>query len=249
VLAGGARDLPDRQQTMHEAIAWSFHLLGERQQRLFCELCVFTGGCTLEAVNAVCSGDGDLLEELAALVDQSLVQSIETTQEEPRVRMLTTLRDYGLEQAQAQGEMKALRRRHAEYYLFLAEQAKPFFHKAEQAHWLARLEEVIDNLRTALLWAQEHNEIAYGLRLSTTLWWYWYVRGHFGEGRRRLDLFLELPPPSNDHYPAAFYAEAQRFAGRFAYEQGEYSRAAMLFERGLDTVFECQPFTDVCTDV
>jgi predicted ATPase/transcriptional regulator with XRE-family HTH domain len=233
VLTGGARDLPDRQQTMHDAIAWSFHLLRERQQRLFRELCVFTGGCTVEAVTAVSSGDGDLLEDLASLVDQSLVQSVDTTQEEPRLRMLTTLRDYGLEQAQAQGEINSLRRRHAEYYLSLAEQAKPSFHRAEQAHWLARLEEDIDNLRAALQWAHEHQEVIYGLRLSTTLWWFWYVRGHFAEGRHWLDLFLELPPPSMDQFPAAIYAEAQRYAGRFAYEQGEYSRAAVLFERGL----------------
>ena len=233
VLTGGARDLPDRQQTMHDAIAWSFHLLREREQRLFRELCVFTGGCTVEAVKAVCSDDGDLLEELGALVDQSLVQSVETTQEEPRVRMLTTLREYGLEQAQAQGEIEALRRRHAEYYLSLAEQAKLSFHRAEQGHWLARLEKDSDNLRAALQWALGHMEVVYGLRLSTTLWWFWYVRGHFGEGRHWLDLFLELPLPSKDQFPAAIYAEAQRYAGRFAYEQGEYSRAAVLFERGL----------------
>jgi predicted ATPase/DNA-binding XRE family transcriptional regulator len=230
-LARGARDLPDRQQTMHDAIAWSYQLLDARRQRLFRELCVFTGGCTIEAVESVCTSDGDLLEDLAALVDQSLVQSIETAQEQPRVRLLTTLRDFGLEQAQAQGDMDALRRRHAEYYLSLTEQAKPSFHRAEQSLWLARLEEDFENLRAALQWAQEHNEVVYGLRLATTLWWLWYVRGHFGEGRRWLDAFLALPPPPGDQYPAAIYAEAYRYAGRFAYELGEYARAALLFER------------------
>jgi predicted ATPase/transcriptional regulator with XRE-family HTH domain/Tfp pilus assembly protein PilF len=233
VLSRGARDLPDRHQTMRAAIDWSYHLLEESQQRLFRALSVFAGGCTLDSITAVCPSESDLIDELASLIEQSLVSPCETRHGAMRVRLLVTMRDYGQEQAQALGEWETLRQRHAAYYLALAEQATPLLQGPEQTIWLARLEEDFDNLRAALHWAQDHEDPIYGLQLVTALWRFWHSLGHVREGRRWLDAFLAQPAPSGETYPAALYAKAYRFAGRFAYIQGEYERAVLLFEQGL----------------
>src|SRR5262249_16655510 len=125
VLTGGARDLPARQQTLRTAIAWSYDLLNEGERRVFRRLAVFAGGCTLEAGEAVCNQAGDLgldvFDGIASLVDKSLLRHEDPVEGEPRFRMLETIREYGLEQLAASGEAAALQRRHAEYYLRLAE--------------------------------------------------------------------------------------------------------------------------------
>jgi predicted ATPase/DNA-binding XRE family transcriptional regulator len=168
LLTEGARDLPERQRTLRQAIAWSYDLLEARDQRLFRRLAVFLGGWTLEAAEAVCDAGGDsedsvledsVLEGLTSLVDKSLVVADEgaqggpnaaSTQGEPRFTMLETLREYGLERLAASGEEEALRRRHLDYYLRLAETAEPALKGPGQATWLARLEREHDNLRAAL---------------------------------------------------------------------------------------------------
>jgi predicted ATPase/DNA-binding XRE family transcriptional regulator len=127
LLTGGARDLPRRQQTLRDTIAWSYELLPPEEQRLFRALAVFAGGCTVEAVEAVCqpaSGDGprgDVVDGLASLVDNSLLQQGEGPDGEPRVLMLETIRAFAQEQLAAHHEEALLRRRHARYYLALLE--------------------------------------------------------------------------------------------------------------------------------
>ena len=135
LLRGGARDMPDRHQTLRQAIAWSYDLLEASEQVLFRRLAVFARGCTLEAVEAVCqavhdpvAGPGQSLEVLdgvASLVDKSLLRQQEQASGEPRFRMLETIREYGLECLTASGEEPAVRRAHADYYLALAEAAEP----------------------------------------------------------------------------------------------------------------------------
>jgi predicted ATPase len=128
VLTSGARDAPARQQTLRNTIEWSYQLLDAYEQQIFQRLSVFVGGCTLQAIEAVCTelnGEaGQVLDGIAALIDKSLLQQIEQAGEEPRLTMLETVREYGLEALAANGEMNVTRHAHAMYYLALAEKAE-----------------------------------------------------------------------------------------------------------------------------
>src|SRR5262249_51447410 len=136
-LTSGARDLPARQQTLRSAIDWSYHLLAASEQVLFRRLAVFAGGRTLPAAEAVCNADGDLgldvLDGIQSLLDKSLLYRGEAADDEPRFLMLETIWEYALDQLEASGEAEALRRRHAEYFLALANKAAPQFSHARPA--------------------------------------------------------------------------------------------------------------------
>jgi predicted ATPase len=183
MLTGGAHDLPARQQTLRNAIDWSFNLLTADEQILFRQLGVFVGGWTVEAAEAVCgsAGDfhGDVLDGLASLVDKSLVQQQEMAEGESRFTMLETLRAYAWERLEASGQAGALQRAHAMYYLDLAETAAPELHGAQQVTWSERLELEHDNLRAALTWSQQAEDgidppaREVGLRLTVALSFFW----------------------------------------------------------------------------
>ena len=197
LLRGGARDMPDRHQTLRHAIAWSYDLLEAGEQALFRRLAVFAGGCTLEAAEAVCQAVDDsaaspgqsleVLDGMASLVDKSLLRQEEQASGEPRFRMLETIREYGLECLTASGEEPAVRRAHADYYLALAEAAEPALTGPEQATWLDRLEAEHDNLRAALRWAEESGEAEIGLRLAGAFCQFWLMRGYLREGQELAD--------------------------------------------------------------
>jgi hypothetical protein len=142
---------------MRAAIAWSYELLHAGERALFRRLAVFAGGCTLEAVAAVCQVgsqmEDDVLAWLSALVDKSLLQQEEPAAGAPRFAMLETIREYAREQLAAAGEEERTRQRHAAYCLSLAEQAEPALTGRDQAVWMARLEAEHDNLRAALTWS------------------------------------------------------------------------------------------------
>ena len=143
VLTSGPRDAPARQQTLRSTLAWSYNLLTTQEQRLFRRLSVFVGGCTLQAVEAVCAaleGNGAVatLEGVASLTDKSLLQPARQEGEEARLMMLETIREYGLEALEASGEMEATRQAHAAYYLALAEEVEPKLFSEEQGMWLGR---------------------------------------------------------------------------------------------------------------
>jgi predicted ATPase/class 3 adenylate cyclase len=194
LLTGGARDLPARQQTLRSTIAWSHDLLSPDEQQLYRRLTVFIGGCTLEAAEAVCRPESgpaiDALEGLAALVDKSLLRQVEGVNGETRVEMLETIREFGREQLERSGEVGALRRRHAEYFRALVEEADPHLRGPGAAAWLDRLDAEHDNLRAALAWSVETGEAALGLRMAGILAWFWRLRGHLREGRRWLEAVL-----------------------------------------------------------
>ena len=164
VLTSGARDAPARQQTLRNTIEWSYHLLEADEQRLFRRLSVFVGNCTLEAVEAVCSAldtadaAGPVLEGVASLIDKNLLQQIEQTQGEPRIVMLETIREYGLEALAVSEEMEATRQAHAAYYLVLAEKTEPELRGQQQAIWQWRMEREYDNLLAAWQWAVEQGK-------------------------------------------------------------------------------------------
>jgi tetratricopeptide (TPR) repeat protein len=187
LLTGGARDLPARQQTLRDAIAWSYDLLDESGQALFRRLSVFVGGCTLEAAAAVCQGapnpELEILDGLASLVDNSLLRQEEGAGGESRFMMLETIREYGLERLAETAEAAALRRQHAEFFLALVEEGPP----------LDRLQIEHDNLRAALAWSVETGEADVGLRLAARLEGFWADRGHVTEGRELCAQLLALP--------------------------------------------------------
>src|SRR3989440_1593125 len=158
VLTGGARDLPERQRTLRNTITWSYNLLDAVEQQLFRCLSVFAGGCTLEAVEAVCGARdnafaglaGSMLDGVASLIDKSLVQQIAQEGEQSRLVMLETLREDGLEVLASRGEAEATREAHASFYLALIEQAEPELSGPQQISWFDRFERKHDNLRAAL---------------------------------------------------------------------------------------------------
>ncbi|TMD34245.1 MAG: XRE family transcriptional regulator [Chloroflexi bacterium] len=199
LLRGGARDLPPRQQTMEGAIAWSYELLTEEQQRCFRALGVFVGGWTLEAAEAVGLAQDEVAAEesiltLAALVDASLIQAEMSTGEAVRFGMLELMRDYALQRLHKAGEEEQCRRRHAAYYARLAETVfahfgpEPGVRKARVAFTLAQ---ELPNARAALQWAEERQEAELGLQLAgfTRLW---HVRGQMSEAERWMERMLAL---------------------------------------------------------
>ena len=242
VLTSGARDTPARQQTLRNTIEWSYKLLDVHEQRLFRRLSIFVGRCTLESAEAVCAslGDGDttnsVLDGAASLVDKSLLQLAEQEGEEPRLVMLETIREYGLEALAASGELEAARRVHAAYYLALAEEGKPEPWGKPQAVWLQRLEQEHDNMRAALQWLVEQEETREGahtielaLRLGGALGSFWQARGHASEGRT----FLERALARSEGVTASVRAKALDEAGWLAIYQSDYDRAEVLGEECL----------------
>ena len=204
ILTSASRDVPARQQTLRNTIAWSYDLLDAQEQWLFRLLSVFVGGCSMEAIEALCTllgGESEsVLDTVASLVDKSLLQHVEQqTGEEPRFVMLETIREYARECLESRGEMEAARRAQATYFLRLAEEAEQGMVGSQQAVLLERLEQEHDNLREALEWAlekvteenaAERREI--GLRLSAALKEFWMMHGHYREARTFLERTLAL---------------------------------------------------------
>jgi tetratricopeptide (TPR) repeat protein len=198
-LRGGARDLPERQRTMQEAIAWSYHLLPPAPQRWFRRLSIFMGGCTLSAAESICRGDESItsnegLLAISALVDASLVQVETTTDGLPRYRLLEVIREYAVEQLRATGEEEDLKLRHAEYYATLAEEAERM--GAGQGSREVHLEQESANGRAALDFAYARGEVALGLRLATWFGAFWITRGQMSEGTLWLSRMLALDEAS-----------------------------------------------------
>jgi predicted ATPase len=218
VLTGGPQDAPTRQRTLRDAIAWGYELLDEPAKSLFRRLSVFTGGCTLEALQAVgvdapAPGSGSpafVLDQLTALVHQQLLRTEERPDGDQRFTMLESIREYALEQAEASGESDAARQRHALYFRDLAERAEPHLHGPEQATWLDRLAREADNLRAALAWAVDAGDAETGLRLAGALARYWWLAGHLSEGRRHLERLLAMPEAAT---PTATRASALQALG------------------------------------
>ncbi|HSL34367.1 MAG TPA: hypothetical protein VK871_12000, partial [Candidatus Limnocylindrales bacterium] len=189
MLAAGSRDLPERQQTLRGAIAWSHDLLDENERRLFSRLAVFVGGCDLETAEAVCGPasevGGDMLDGLMALVDQSLVK-VEEMEGDTRFRMLDTIREFALERLTESGEQAEIERRHADVFLRLVEAEAPRLAGGDQRRALGRIERDHDNIRAVLERATAAPDPAVAIRIGFAMWRYWQKRGHLAEAGRRL---------------------------------------------------------------
>jgi predicted ATPase len=233
LLTGGSRTTLPRQQTLRATLDWSYDLLSEPERVLLRRLAVFAGGFTLGAAEGVCAGEEieeeEVLDLLGQLADKSLVLAEEQAGES-RYRLLETIQRYGAEKLAASGEEAALRGRHRDRYLSLAEQAEPDLRGPRQGKWLTRLEAEHENLRAALLWTSERGEGEAGLRLGAALWWFWYVRGYLTEGRERLATVLAV---AGSEAARATRARALNGAGVLAYGQGECEAARALHEESL----------------
>ena len=239
VLTGGARDVPARHQALRNTIAWSYQLLNAQEQRLFRRLSAFVGGCTVEAIEAVCAaldksnGAEWVLDAVASLIDKSLLQRTEQEAEEPRLVMLETIRDYGWELLAASGELEASRQAHAHYYLELAEEAERELGGVQAAGALERLEREHDNLRAVMEWSLERDEMGHrielALRLGATLQQFWKVRGHWREGRN----FLEQALVKSEGIEVPIRVKALLVAAHLASVQGDLDRTKALCEESL----------------
>jgi len=191
-----ARDLPERQRSMEQAIAWSYDLLEPPVQRMLGRLSVFRGGCRLEEAEAVCGPPPefgtDVLVGLSVLVDHSLVRPLRGL-DGARFELLETIRAFAFKRLESAGESVSIERRHAFAYRDLAESAAPHMPGGEQRAWLDRLSAEHDNLRAATRWAIEHGDAEMALRLGAALWRFWQLRGHLEEGRAELDRILAMP--------------------------------------------------------
>jgi predicted ATPase/class 3 adenylate cyclase/DNA-binding CsgD family transcriptional regulator len=233
LLTGGAQDVLKRQQTLRNTIAWSYDLLEASEQRLFRRLCVFVGGMTLEAVEAVCAALGDepgsVLDGLASLIDKSLLRQSESEGEQPRFVMLETIREYGWEMLSASGEAEATRKAHADYYLALAEEAAPELSGTRMAEWMRRLELEHDNLRTAMNCLLERGEAAMALRMGAALAWFWELNFSLHEGWS----FLEQALVGSEDVTVPVRARGLIAAGYLASFLGHFERGEVLGKAGL----------------
>jgi predicted ATPase/DNA-binding CsgD family transcriptional regulator len=185
ILTDGTRDLPLRQRTLRNTIAWSYNLLAGGKRRLLSRLAIFRGGCTLEAIEVVCGGESPaaVFDELASLVDKSLIQRIETPGGTARYVLLAVIHEYAREQLEAGDELDAISRRHALYFAELAERAEVEMRRAQQKIWFHLLQTEIDNLRAALAWSVGC-DIAVGIRIISGTLLYWHIYGRQDEGIR-----------------------------------------------------------------
>jgi predicted ATPase/Tfp pilus assembly protein PilF len=226
LLTAGARDWPERQQTLRNTIAWSYGLLPPDEQALFRRLAVFTNGFTLDAVGRICGGHSqaaagslDLLNQIASLIDKSLLSRHSDDHQQYRFMMLETIRFYALEQLRASGEEADVRGRHTRYFLALIEDARPELYGSRQDTWLERLVAEQDNLRTALRWAEEQGDSELMVRLVDGLARFWHIHGDLSEGRVWVERALAL------ELPVALRSSVVEGAATLAYNQGDYETA------------------------
>jgi predicted ATPase len=212
-LGGGARDRPERQQTLRAAIAWSHELLSEADQRHFSSVAVFSGSFGLDAAEAVA---GLNLDALASLVDKSLLRRTE----DDRFFQLETIREYARERLAARRDAAELQQRHAGWFLRLAEEIGPGLRGPAQASLLDQLEREVNNLRTAARWYRSQDPVL-GVRLATASWRFWFMHGRVTEGRR----LLEAAISQADALPSELRAEALTALSRFTGFQGDLELA------------------------
>jgi predicted ATPase/DNA-binding CsgD family transcriptional regulator len=260
LLTGGPRDIPQRQQTLHHTIQWSYDLLSAEEQRWLRALSVFAGGFTLAAAQSVVSNqlsvisdqstpaadnrlpitDYQLLNTLSSLINKSLLQQSEV-QGEPRFSMLVMIREFAAEKLAVSGEATAVHQAHAAYYLQLAETAMPHLRTAQQEQWLAQLEQEHENFRAALahlLNAETGAETA--VRLGSALWHFWLLHGYLSEGHQWLEKIYNspLPPPPSPLSPRpspltlrpSLFAPLLLGTGVLNYYQGNPQRAVSLLQ-------------------
>jgi predicted ATPase/class 3 adenylate cyclase len=230
LLTSGSRDLPERQQTLRGAIAWSYELLDEPARELLDRLSIFSGGWDLEAAEAICGiSSMDVLDGLQGLVDQSLVRRIEHG-DDIRFEMFPTIQEFAAEKLAARGEAREMAEQHARIYLARAETAAPQLGGTEQRVWLDRLERDHDNFRAALDWATENPDADVGVGLGFALWRFWQKRGYLNEARSRLTELEERTRP----LPPLLAARLYEALGGIAYWRADGGAAIHWYDGALE---------------
>ncbi|MEX0625872.1 MAG: adenylate/guanylate cyclase domain-containing protein [Chloroflexota bacterium] len=234
LLSGGSRDLPERQQTLRGAIAWSHDLLEEADQRLFARFAVFAGGATLDAIEQVVfdADDGaDPLDAIASLVDKSLVRQESEPDGEPRFRMLGTIREFAMEKLAERAEADGLADRHAAWILALVEAAGASVFGPDKKAILDRYEREHDNIRAALSRAIARDQAEMAMRIFAACWRFWQMRGYLAEAREHAERVLALPGSTDQPDARGAALEA---AGGIAYWQGDLAPARAWYEGALE---------------
>lgn len=233
LLTCGPRNLPERQQTLRNAIAWSHALLSESEQRMFARLSVFLGGGRQEAIVDICASDGEsvaqVLDVLASLIDKSLLNTVADADGEPRFFLLETIREFAGEQLEVRGETALLRARHAQYYNDLTEAARPGLQGVDQVFWLHRMEQESNNLRAMLDWTIEQRSGELALKQCLALWRFWYFYDYSKEGLSWLERALALDPPMSTKQRARALLEV----AMLTFQLGNYARAIQLGQESL----------------
>jgi predicted ATPase len=230
LLTTGSHAALPHQQTLRATVDWSYDLLAAKERTLFDRLSVFAGGATLEGIEAVCSGDGfeesEILDLVTHLADKSLLIPEEGAGGTARYRLLETLREYGKEKLEASGAFPRLSGAHAEHFAAIAERAEPELRGPDQSRWLERLEEEHDNLRLAM---DRLESAPLALHMAASLWRFWWVHGHFSEGRRRLASALAR----SEEADRRDRAKALRGAAALARGQSDFVSARAYVEESL----------------
>ncbi len=229
LLTSGSRAASSRQQTLWAALDWSYELLTETERELFRQLSVFVGGFPLEALESVALLDSNhsILDALSRLVDKSLL--LVEQKDQPRYRFLEPIRQYARDKLNETGESNSIQDRHLHYYLHVAEEAEPYLFGARQQDWKNRLELDHDNLRVALAWSLESDQIEAGLKMAGALAWFWHSKGHLSEG----NLWLEKILASGISTQSKERAKAFRASSILATDTGDYIRARVLAESSI----------------
>jgi predicted ATPase/class 3 adenylate cyclase len=238
VLTATARDMPARQRTLHATIDWSYELLDAAERRLLARLSVFAGGWTLDAAEEVCNPGRelgiDMLDGLSSLVDKSLVRPLGDdgtgASPEPRFSLLQVIREFAAEKLDEEPEAEAVRRRHAEWVLRLAEAARPELRLNNLRRWQHRLRREEENLRTALRWALERGEDEIGLRTASAVWDFWHYWAEVREGIGWLESLIALPAAAA---PTDARARGLDALAGLLYWQGKPDRAWDLYEEAV----------------
>lgn len=229
LLASRSSDLPARQQTIVNAISWSYDLLDDESRKLFEQLSVFSGSFGLDEAEIVCRGALEVLDGVTQLVEQSLLRQFAYSGQ-PRFRMLTVIREFAFAALAARGEDGELLNRHAAVYLALAARADAEILTSRQGHWLSVLSQEHDNLRAAFDHAVATGDASTALGLVGSLWRFWQMRGHLVEGRRRAETALAMPGASD---PVA-RARALTGLGGIRYWQGDWRDNLEPYEQALE---------------
>ncbi|MCC7306552.1 MAG: hypothetical protein IT173_03230 [Acidobacteria bacterium] len=234
-LTGGAKDLPERRQTMRGAIAWSYDLLNAEEKQLLDRLSVFAGGFTIESVEAVgADRGGEILDTVSSLLDKNLIERTNQQDGEPRFRMLVVVREFAFEKLAQSGTVEEARRAHAAFYAEFTTLAEPELRGARAAEWMERLELDHENLRAALNWSVE-NEPEAALRIASSIQRFWWRRGHLSEGvewtQRILDANGETADPT-------LLASAYRGISSLSWNRGNFDAAVTFAEKGLTIALE-----------
>jgi predicted ATPase/DNA-binding CsgD family transcriptional regulator len=240
LLTGGSKTQMPKQRTLRGALDWSFELFSEEEKELFGRLSVFAGGWTLEAAETVGAGGGVeesvVLDLLSGLVEKSLVVARRSDQGDIRYRLLEPIRQYASEKLEQGGEAKEVRRRHATYFLALAQQAGPRLRGPEDVEWLERLEREHDNLRAALSWALEREEPELALLLAGVLGTFWQAHGHWSDGRR----WLEAALAGDKRASAAARIKALEALSWMTYDQFDIERMEAVAQQAMELGAEAE---------